>query len=66
MKAKAGDRIVIHGHRVGEHPRYCTVVEVRGPDGGPPYFVRWGDDGHEALFFPGPDASIETSQPVGN
>jgi hypothetical protein len=21
--------------------------------------VRWGDSGHETLFFPGPDASVE-------
>ena len=24
-----------------------------------PYVVRWGDSGHEALFFPGPDATIQ-------
>jgi hypothetical protein len=35
------------------------VVEVRGPDGTPPFVVRWDDSGHEVLFFPGPDAVIE-------
>jgi len=29
-----------------------------GPGGAPPYLVR-RDDGHEALVFPGPDASVE-------
>lgn len=59
MKASPGDRIVIRGHRVGEHDRDCEVLEVRGPAGTPPFLVRWGDDGHEALFFPGPDATVE-------
>ena len=27
--------------------------------GGPPYRVRWGDSGHEALFFPGSDAYVQ-------
>jgi len=31
---------------------------VRGPEGKPPYLVRWADTGHEALVFPGPDAVI--------
>lgn len=58
MRAAVGDRIVIRGHSVGEHPRDGEVVEVRGPDGAPPFVVRW-EDGHEALIFPGPDAMIE-------
>lgn len=59
MRASVGDRIIIHGHHVGEPNRDCQVLEVRGADGGPPYLVRWGDSGHETLFFPGPDASLE-------
>lgn len=58
MRAKVGDRIVIQAHRVGEHLRDCEVIEVRGADGGPPYVVRWDDDGHEGLFFPGSDAVV--------
>ena len=60
MRAKVGDRIVIRGHRVGEHERDALVLEVHGEDGGPPYLVRWGDDGHEAIFFPGSDAVVES------
>jgi hypothetical protein len=59
MRAAVGDRIVIHGHHVGEPDRDCEVIAVEGPDGGPPYRVRWEEDGHESLFFPGSDASIQ-------
>ncbi len=59
MQARVGDRIVIRGHRVGEPIRDGEILEVRGPDGGPPYIVRWEDTGHETLFFPGSDALIE-------
>ncbi len=58
MQAKIGDRIVIRGHHVGEPDRDCEILEVRGSDGQPPYVVRWGDSGHEGLFFPGPDATV--------
>ena len=58
MRASPGDRIVVKGHRVGEPDRDCEVLES-GDDGGPPDRVRWGDGGHETLFFPGPDAMIE-------
>ena len=58
MRAKVGDRIVIKAHRVGEPERDCLVREVRGDDGGPPYVVQWGDDGHESLLFPGSDAVL--------
>lgn len=59
MKADVGDRIVIKGHHIGEPDRDCEVLEVRGQEGGPPYQVRWGDSGHEGLFFPGPDAAVQ-------
>lgn len=59
MRANVGDRIVIKGHRLGEPDRDCEVLEVRGPDDGPPYFVRWADTGHESLLFPGSDARVQ-------
>lgn len=59
MRASVGDRIIIKGHRIGEPDRDCEVLEVRGPDGGSPYRVRWGDTGHESLFFPGSDAGVQ-------
>jgi hypothetical protein len=59
MRANVGDRIVIKGHHVDEPERDCQVLEVHGDDGGAPYVVRWSDDGHEGLFFPGSDAVVE-------
>lgn len=54
-----GDRIVIKGHHVGEHERDGEILEVLGEDGGPPYLVRWSDDGHVSEFFPSSDAHVE-------
>ena len=59
MQASVGDRIIIKGHRQGEHDRDCKVLEVHGADGASPYIVQWGDDGHQSLFFPGSDAVVE-------
>ncbi|MBF6213904.1 DUF1918 domain-containing protein [Nocardia puris] len=58
MMANIGDRLLVHGHVVGEMDRHAEIIEVRGPEGGPPYLVRF-DDGHESLMYPGPDAVIE-------
>jgi Domain of unknown function (DUF1918) len=67
VKAKVGDKIVVTGHHLGEPDRDAVVLEVRGADGEPPYRVRWSEDGHEGLFFPGTDASVvhyeEAEQP---
>lgn len=59
MNARPGDRIIIKGHHTGEPDRDGEVLEVQGEAGGPPYLVRWEDNGHEAIFFPGPDATIQ-------
>lgn len=60
MRAKLGDRLILEGTHVGDRRRIGIVTEVRHPDGSPPYVVRWLDDGHEALVFPGPDARVES------
>jgi hypothetical protein len=62
MYAKVGDKIVVRGNRVAEPERDAVVVEVRGSDGSPPYVVRWSD-GHEGLYFPGPDAVVVGPSP---
>jgi len=64
MRAAIGDKIVVRSRRVGEHDREAVILAVEGPDGGPPYRVRWDDDGHEGVFFPGADAVVE-HYPVG-
>ena len=58
LRARKGDRLVVRSRHVDEPDRDAEVLEVRNPDGSPPYRVRWSDTGHEALVFPGPDAYI--------
>ena len=57
LRASVGDRLVVrslHGQaRDGE------ILDVRNHDGSPPYWVRWSDNGHEALVYPGPDAVVQ-------
>jgi hypothetical protein len=48
----------VNGTHISDHERDGEILEVRGKDGTPPYVVRWHDTGHEALVFPGPDATI--------
>ena len=57
MTAKVGDRIIVHSLHVGEPSRDGEILEIRGASGEPPYLVRWSDDGHESLVFPGPGAA---------
>lgn len=64
MNTAVGDRIVIRGHKVGEHDRDGEILEIRGPDGGPPYLVRWDDDGHESIIYPGTDAFVQHFEPA--
>ena len=59
MRAAVGDKIVVRGHRVGESDRDAVILAVEGTDGAPPYRVRWNDDGHEGVYFPGDDAVVE-------
>lgn len=59
MKASVGDMLVIRGHHQGELDRTGEIIEVHGIDGSPPFVVRWDEDGHEVLVFPGPDAAVE-------
>ena len=55
MEAVVGDRIA--AAMLDGPVRDGEIIEV-GKQGGPPYLVRWSDDGRETLFFPGPDAHI--------
>ena len=59
MDAQVGDRLVVHSLHVDGPVRDGEILEVRGLDGGPPYVVRWSDDGHESVLFPGADATVE-------
>lgn len=58
VRAVPGDRLVIHGHHVGEPERDAEILEVLGDDGAPPYLVRWSDDGHVSRFYPSSDSYV--------
>ena len=60
MRATAGDRIILAGELVDQPTRAGEVLEARGPDGGPPYVVRW-EDGHTSTMFPGPGAVLKVT-----
>ena len=59
MKAEVGDRLIVENRQLGAPRRDGEILEVRHPDGTPPYVVRWEDTGHESLVFPGPDAHVQ-------
>lgn len=63
--AVPGDIVVVRGKAIDHRERRGLVIEVRGPDGSPPFVVRWFDDPHaephDVLYFPGPDADVERS-----
>jgi hypothetical protein len=58
MQAKTGDWLVVHSRCVDEGAREGLILEVPHTDGSPPYLVRWLDDEHQALVFPGSDAVV--------
>jgi hypothetical protein len=60
MKARIGDQVIVASAQTGAPARTGTIVELRHPDGTPPYVVRWDDTGHEGVYFPGTDGRIET------
>ncbi|WP_433236364.1 DUF1918 domain-containing protein [Streptosporangium sp. CA-135522] len=58
MKAAVGDKLIVEGTRHGETRRVGVIVELRHPDGSPPYMVRWTGADQVSLVFPGPDAHV--------
>jgi hypothetical protein len=59
MQAAVGDRVIIKGRYLGEPAREGEIIALDGPDGLPPWRVRWEVDGHVSLLFPGSDATIQ-------
>lgn len=53
-----GDRVIVHGHHQGEHPRDGEILEVQGEHGAGPYLVRW-EDGRVSTLYPGSDVLIQ-------
>ncbi|TCN29602.1 uncharacterized protein DUF1918 [Kribbella orskensis] len=61
MKAVAGDWLMIEGTHLDDRKRHGLIVEVHGPDGSPPYLVRWDDTGAETVVIPSTGAHILTA-----
>jgi Domain of unknown function (DUF1918) len=58
VQAAVGERLLIHGNKVGTTDVSAEILEVRGTNGEPPYLVRY-PDGHEGLVFPGSDCTVQ-------
>jgi hypothetical protein len=56
--AAIGDWVIVEGTMPGVPRRQGKIVGLAHPDGSPPYWVRWVEDDHESLFFPGPDGRV--------
>lgn len=57
MQATTGDQIIIETSTLDTPRRQGQVVEVIGDGEQQHYRVRW-QDGHESIYFPGPDARV--------
>ncbi|HET8642233.1 MAG TPA: DUF1918 domain-containing protein [Pseudonocardiaceae bacterium] len=58
MRAQVGDWILVESSKVDGARRAGKVVELRHPDGTPPYMVHWQDSDETTMAFPGPDARV--------
>ena len=57
MQARTGDQIIVESAVLDSPRRRGEVLEVIGEGARQHYHVRW-DDGHESVYFPGPDARV--------
>ncbi|WP_436776460.1 DUF1918 domain-containing protein [Yinghuangia sp. YIM S09857] len=64
MNAEVGNWIVVESVHLGGARRIGRVMAVQHTDGSPPYLVKWTDNDRETLFFPGPEAHVETTEAV--
>ena len=58
MHANRGDQIVVETAVLAAARRRGEVLEVIGEGQRERYRVRWAD-GHESVYFPGPDARVQ-------
>jgi hypothetical protein len=59
MRARAGDTLVVSG----SDSRTGLIVRVVGPNGAPPYVVKWLADGHIAMVTPDQYSRIVSATP---
>ena len=60
MHAQVGDWLVVKSSATGRPSRRGEIVSV-GAGGEPPFRVRWVENDHQALVYPGPDAEVITA-----
>lgn len=53
MHANVGDEIVVDPVHVGQPTRRGEILEVLLKNDVTHYRVRWDDNGHETIFYPG-------------
>ena len=58
---EAGDLVIVEGHRIGEARRIGEILECLGEAGHEHYRVVW-DEGHESIFYPSSDSTIQKAQ----
>ena len=58
LQARIGDEIVVDGLHHGEPPRRGEIIEVLGEPEVTHYRVRWDDNGHVSIFFPGTTSHV--------
>jgi Domain of unknown function (DUF1918) len=62
MRVKAGDRLIV----AGGGDRIGVVLSALGPDGSPPYVIKWLNDGHIAMVSPDKYSRIVSAEhPAG-
>jgi hypothetical protein len=59
MHANRGDQIVVETATLNALRRRGEVLEVIGEGEREHYRVRW-EDGHESVYYPGPDARVQS------
>jgi hypothetical protein len=57
VHATEGDWLIVKSAS-DSRPERRGLIRTVQDDGRPPYVVRWTDNDHEALVFPGPDAVV--------
>ena len=58
MLERCGRRLVTRSSCPAPESRTGLVIRVLGPDGAPPYVIKWQSDGHIAMVTPSQYARI--------
>ena len=59
LRAEVGDTLIVESEGAAGLPRIGEILAVAGPDGSPPYRVRWLAGEYESLIRPGRSARVQ-------